>query len=102
MALIFERQVHPSIKVIVGIVMLIYFGSQLALANEDIPFCHKQLKELKDDVKDWKKRCTADNYRERNITQCNEEKKYNQARIRKHTSQCFYDGNFDLYINFYL
>ena len=80
----------------VPIVMLIHLGSQLAFANEDIPLCHKQLEELKKDVNDWNKRCIVNKVQELNTTECNAEKKYNQARMKKHTSQCFYDGNYSL------
>ena len=94
MALMFGRQITPSIKIIVDILMLMYFGSQLTFAKKDIPFCQKQLKEIKDDVKDWNERCMVDSYRERNTPQCNKKKKYNQASIRNHTNQCFYKGKY--------
>ena len=81
---------------IVGIGMLMCFGSQLVLANKDIPFCHKQLRELKDDVNYWNQNCMVTKTRERNTPKCNGEKKYNQARMKKHTSQCFYDGNYNI------
>ena len=83
-----------SLRIFVGIAMSMHFDSELAFANEDILFCHKHLQELKDNVNDWNKRCMVDNYLEVNTAQCSEEKTYNQARIRKHTSQCFYEGNF--------
>ena len=73
--------------------MLMYFGSQLAFGNEDIPFCEKQLNELKDDVNYWRGRCMVNKYQEVDTTQCKEEKKYHQARMRKHSKQCFYEGN---------
>ena len=88
-----KRQISPSIKIMIGIVMLMYFRSQLAFANEDIPLCHKQLEELKDDVKNWSERCMVTKTQELGTAECKHEKKYNQARMRKHTSQCFYDGN---------
>ena len=96
MALIFKHENLPSIKIVVAIVMLMHFGSQLAFANEDIKFCNKQLQELKRDVHDWNKRCMVNNIQELNTPECNEEKKYNQARMKKHTRQCFYDGNYNL------
>ena len=96
MALIFKHENLPSIKIVVAIVMLMHFGSQLAFANEDIKFCNKQLQELKRDVHDWNKRCMVKKTQELNTPECNEEKKYNQARMKKHTSQCFYDGNYNL------
>ena len=80
-------------KIIVGVVMLIYFGSQLAFGNEDISFCDKQLNQLNNDVNHWRERCMVDKSQEVNTTQCKEEKKYNQARMRKHSKQCFYEGN---------
>ena len=95
MALMFEHKILPSIKIMVGIVLMC-FGSQLTLANEEIPFCDKQLKELKDDVNDWNKRCMVDESQELNTPECNAEKTYHQARMKKHTSQCFYDGNYNL------
>ena len=96
MALFFEHENLPSIKIMVAIVMLMHFGSQLGFANEDIPFCHKQLEELKKDVNDWNKRCMVNNTQELNTPECNDEKKYNQARMKKHTGRCFYDGNYNL------
>ena len=96
MALIFKHENLPSIKIMVAIVVLMVFGSQLAFANEDIPLCHKQLEGLKEDVSDWNKRCMVNKVQERNSPECNDEKKYNQARMKKHTSQCFYDGNHSL------
>ena len=80
----------------VAIMMLMYLGSQLAFANEDIPFCQKQLEELKKDVNNWNKRCMVNKVKERNTPECNDEKKYNQGRMKKHTRQCFYDGNYSL------
>ena len=95
MSLIFDHKMIPSIKIMVGIVMLMYFGSQLTFASEDIPFCQKHLKELKDDVSDWNKRCMISKSRELNTPECNAEKTHHQDRIRKHTRQCFYDGNYN-------
>ena len=93
MAFMFKRQIFPSTKTIFGIVILMYFGSHVAFANRYISSCNKQLKQLKEDVKNWNERCIDDDYLERNTTRCKEEGRYNQARIRKHTSQCFYEGN---------
>jgi hypothetical protein len=49
--------IFVATKVVVGFLILIYFGGSLVICNEDIPFCDKRLKELKNDVKDWRKRC---------------------------------------------
>ena len=94
MACTFKCGRFTSVKIIVGVMMLLNFGSQLAFGNKGIAFCDKQLNELNADVKDWKKRCMDNKYQEHKTTQCNEEKKYNQGRMRKHTSQCFYEGNY--------
>ena len=96
MALILKHENLPSKKIMVPIVMLMHLGSQLAFGNEDIPLCHNQLEELKEDVSDWNKRCIVNEVLERNTPECNAEMKYNQARMKKHTSQCFYDGNYNL------
>ena len=93
MASSFKHENLPPIKIMVAIVMLMHFGSKLAFANEDIKFCHKQLEGLKGDVSDWNKRCMVNKVQERNTPECNDEKNYNQARMKKHTSQCFYEGN---------
>ena len=89
----FEYGSFSSVKIIVGVMMLMYSGSQLAFGNEDIPFCDKQLNKLKYDVNYWRERCMVNKYEEVNTEQCKEEKKYHQARMRKHSKQCFYEGN---------
>ncbi|XP_028410800.1 pro-epidermal growth factor-like [Dendronephthya gigantea] len=109
-----------STKMLFALTILIYFGGNLINCNEDIPICDKQLKQLKEDVKDWEKRCVkqrlqnldeieryftesqrSDNEtqryfnerrRENNSPGCTAEKEYLQERMRMHSEMCFYDG----------
>ncbi|XP_028412313.1 low-density lipoprotein receptor-related protein 1B-like [Dendronephthya gigantea] len=103
-----------------ALTILIHFGGNLINCNEDIPICDEQLKQLKEDVKDWEKRCVneslenldemeryftesqrSDNEtqryfnerrRENNSSGCTAEKEYLQERMRMHSEMCFYDG----------
>ncbi|XP_028415476.1 low-density lipoprotein receptor-related protein 4-like [Dendronephthya gigantea] len=109
-----------STKMLFALTILIYFGGNLINCNEDIPICDEQLEQLKEDVKDWEKRCVneslenlneieryfAESRRYDNVTQryfnerrrednssgCTAEKEYLQERMRMHSEMCFYDG----------
>ena len=97
-----------------------HFCGTLINCNEDISICHEQIKQLKEDVKDWEKRCVNETLesmeeiqryfngtqqfpdetqryfnerrREINSSGCMIEKKYVQERMRIHTKTCFYEG----------
>ena len=92
-----KRMIFISTKIIVGFLVLIYFGGRVVICNEDIPFCDNRLKELKNDVKDWRKRCLNDAGRVLNSPCCAAENEYNQNRMSMQTKLCFYKGN-DLFI----
>ena len=114
------KMVFVSTKILFASTILIYFGGALINGNEDILICHKQLKQLKEDVKGWEKRCVNETLgsveeiqryfnerqrplnetqryfnerrREINSSGCMAEKKYLQERMRLHTKICFYEG----------
>ncbi|CAB4028386.1 Hypothetical predicted protein, partial [Paramuricea clavata] len=52
-----RRLMLTSTKVIIGLIILIYFGGTLIICNEGIPICDHRLNELKECVKDWEGRC---------------------------------------------
>ena len=81
-----------SKKIILGMIILKYFGGTLIFCNKDIPFCDQHLKKLKEDVKEWKQRCSSETGDEINSECCKNEKDYNQDRIKRHTKMCFYKG----------
>jgi hypothetical protein len=80
-------------KIIVGIHILIYFGTSLVVCNNDIPFCRKWLKELREDEKDWIKRCLNGEGQNLVTPRCEAEKKYNHERMCMYTKICFHKGN---------
>ena len=87
-------------KIILGLFILIYFDASLVICDEDIPFCKESLKALKDDLKDWQKRClnnTLEYSQDINTTCCNAEKGYIQSRRRMQRKLCFYKGNHFIY-----
>ncbi len=88
-----RRLVFVSTKIIVGFLILMYFGASLVFCNDDIPFCKKRLTALKDDVKDWQEKCMNDTGQDLNTTCCKAKKKYNQKRMSMQTKLCFYKGN---------
>ncbi|XP_028416108.1 low-density lipoprotein receptor-related protein 4-like [Dendronephthya gigantea] len=109
-----------STKMLFALTILIYFGGNLINCDEDIPICDEQLKQLKEDVNDWEKRCVNDSMEnldemeryftesqrsdnetqrylnerrgENNSPGCTAEKEYLQERMRMHSDMCFYDG----------
>ena len=100
MAFTFERVNHQEIrrmifvatKVVLGFLILIYFGGSLVICNEDIPFCDKRLEELKNDVKDWRKRCLNGAVQVPYSSCCAAENERNQQRMEMQTKLCFYKG----------
>ena len=100
MAFTFERVNYQDIrsmifvatKVVLGFLILIYFGGSLVICNEDIPFCDKRLEELKNDVKDWRKRCLNGTVQVPNSSCCAAENERNQQRMEMQTKLCFYKG----------
>jgi hypothetical protein len=100
MAFTFERVNYQEIrstifvatKVVLGFLILIYFGGSLVICNEDIPFCDKRLEELKNDVKDWRKRCLNGTVQVPNSSCCAAENERNQQRMEMQTKLCFYKG----------
>ena len=82
------RFILHSRKAIFGTIILLYFGETFIVCNKDIPFCDQHLRELKEDVKEWKHRCSSD----ANSECCKAEKAYNPHRMRMHTKMCFYKG----------
>ncbi|XP_028418865.1 low-density lipoprotein receptor-related protein 4-like [Dendronephthya gigantea] len=115
-----NKMAFVSTKMLFALKILIYFGGNLINCNEDIPICDKQLKKLKEDVKNWEKRCVNESLknlddieryftesqlynfetqqyfnerrRENNSPGCTTERKYLQERMRMHSKMCFYDG----------
>ena len=81
-----------SVKIIVGILILIYFGTSLVICNSDIPFCDKQLKELRQDEKDWSTTCTNDEGQSNGSVCCQAKKNNNLKRMCVYTKTCFYEG----------
>ena len=79
-------------KIIVGFLVLTYFGTNHVFGNEDIHFCNKSMTALKNDVKYWQKRC-VNNGQDRDTPCCKAEKQYNQQRMSTQTKLCFYKGN---------
>ena len=88
-----RRLVFVSTKIIVGFLILMYFGASLVFCNDDIPFCKKRLTALKDDVKDWQEKCVNDKGEDIDTTCCKAKKEYNQKRMSMQTKLCFYKGN---------
>jgi hypothetical protein len=87
-----KRTIFIATKVFVGFLILIIFGGSLVICNEDIPFCDKRLKELKNDVKDWRKKCLDGTVHVPNSSCCAAENEQNQQRMRMQTKLCFYKG----------
>ena len=79
-------------KIIVGIHILIYFGASLVVCDNDIPFCRKRLKELREDEKDWRKRCLNGEGQNLATPRCNCEadKEYNHERMCMYKKICFH------------
>ena len=86
------RSILLSRKAILDIIILIYFGGRFIVCNKDIPSCDQHLKKLKEDVKEWKQRCSNETGHEINSKCCKAEKAYNQDRMRTHSKMCFYKG----------
>ncbi|XP_028416145.1 pro-epidermal growth factor-like [Dendronephthya gigantea] len=96
------KMAFVSTKILFALTILMYFGGTLINCNEDIPICDKQLKQLKEEVKNWERRCVNESLgnldevknkrrRENNSPGCTAEKEYFQARMRMHSQMCFYD-----------
>ena len=82
-----------SAKIIVGILILMYFGTSLVICNSDIPFCDKRLKELRQDEKDWSTTCSNDEGQSNGSVCCQAKKNNNLKRMCVYTKTCFYEGN---------
>ena len=80
-------------KIIVGILVLIYFCTSVVICNSDIPFCDKQLKELRQDEKDWSTTCANDESQSIGSPCCQAKKNNNLKRMCVYTKTCFYEGN---------
>jgi hypothetical protein len=101
MKLTFERVNYHEIKkliffatnITVAFLILIYFGASLVMCNEDISFCDNHLKRLKQDVKDWNKRCVNAQGNDTGTPCCETQKQYNKERMNMQTKLCFYKGN---------
>ena len=74
------------------LLILIYFGGSLVICEEEIPVCKDHLKELKNDEKDWGKRCLKKEQK-LNSSCCEAEKEYLRERMCMHSKMCFYKGN---------
>jgi hypothetical protein len=85
-----KRLSFIATKVIVGIFILIYFGTSLVIGNDDISFCLKRLKKLREDEKDWSEKCL--NGQNHDLPCCKAEKEYNRERMCIHAKTCFYEG----------
>ncbi len=70
-----RRLVFVSTKIIVGFLILMYFGASLVFCNDDIPFCKKRLTALKDDVKDWQEKCVNDKVQDIDTTHAVKQRK---------------------------
>ena len=79
-------------KVSIGFLILVYFGINLVICNDDIPVCSEQHEDLVADMEDWIKNCLNVDSKDQNIQCCEEQKKYNQERMSTHTQMCFYKG----------
>ena len=86
------RSILLSKKTILGTIILLYFGGRFIVCNKDIPFCDQHLRKLKENVKEWKQRCSKEDGDEINSACCKAEKAYNQDRMRTHLKMCFYKG----------
>jgi hypothetical protein len=53
----YKKLIFVATKMIVSILILIYFGTSLVACINGIPFCRKRLKELREDENDWSNRC---------------------------------------------
>jgi hypothetical protein len=84
-------------KIVVGIHVLIYFGTSLVVCNNDIPFCRKRLKELREDEKKWSERCLNGEGQNLDTPTCEAKKEYNHERMCMYSKICFYKGNIRLY-----
>ena len=97
MQMLFLMECTKCTKIILGLFLLIYFGTSLVICDERIPFCKESFKAVEDDLKDWQERRLDKslNYtRHIDTTCCNaEEKKYIQNRRKKRRKLCFYEGN---------
>lgn len=84
-------------KVSAGLLILVHFGINLVICNDDIPICNEQFKILEADMEDWLKTCLNVNSRDQNTQCCKEQKEYNQERMSTHIDMCFYKGkSFDV------
>ena len=116
------RMVFVSTKIVFALTILLHFWGTLIVCNKDISICHTELKQLKEDVKNWEKRCVNESLknldeiqryfkeyklssteiqeyfnerrREKNSSGCMAEKEYLQERMRMHSKMCFYEGKF--------
>ena len=87
-----KRLVFISAKIIVGLLILICFGTSLVTCNENIPFCKEQLQRLKQDVEVWNERCWNNTDQGNSTPCCQAEKEYNQERMKMHVEMCFHSG----------
>ena len=91
-----KRSTFIATKIVLGLLLLIYFGASLVICEEEIPFCKESSKSLTDDMKDWQEKCSKkilDYSQDLTTTCCNAEKKYIQNRRRMLRKLCFYKGN---------
>ncbi len=88
-----KRVIFVVSKIFVALLIMIYFGAELVICNEEIPFCNDRLKKLREEEKNWREKCLHYEGQELNSSCCEAEKRYNQERTCTHTRMCFYKGN---------
>ena len=82
-----------SMKNVIGLLALIYFGGILTTCSEDVSWCDERLSKLKKDVQDWQKRCLNETQREIISACCKAEEDYFKKRMHMHTEMCFFSGD---------
>ncbi|XP_028406482.1 low-density lipoprotein receptor-related protein 1B-like [Dendronephthya gigantea] len=79
-------------RTMISLIFLMYIGGVLVNCNDDIPFCRKHLKKLKEEIRDWRERCLNESRHEIISSSCGAEKEYYKERMRTHSKMCFYAG----------
>ena len=87
-----KRLALISTKITFGLLIYIYIGASQVVCDQEISFCDKNFKELKNDVEDWNKKCWSNEDQGEGKPYCKAEKEYNQERMRMHVEMCFHSG----------